>query len=316
MFVAALLAVVLSTGVRSEDVRSLKLNQSTVGLLASQPSLSENVLEMAAAMDHTDGLRVLPILGRGSLQSINDLLFLRGIDVALLSSDSLAFVKKHDLYKEETGKLAYLAKLATLNVVVVARKDIAGVNSLEDMRIATGPANSDEFVAAELIFDALGTKFERIPTTGKNSLAALLDGRIDAAVFVGTPSYRLLNSIKANSGLHILPLSLPESLAETYSPAILESSDFPNLIAEGTVVETVAAALILAVFDWPERSERFNKLKKFNKALLSTYLATRTAEQSTNFSAAVPGWKQYLTAKDLMGNIKAPQQSLTITTLQ
>ena len=315
-FVAALLAVVLSTGVRSEDLRSLKLNQSTVGLLASQPSLSEDVLEMANAMDHTDGLRVLPILGRGSLQSINDLLFLRGVDVALLSSDSLAFVKKHDLYKDETGKLAYLAKLATLNVVVVARKDIAGVNSLEDMRIATGPANSDEFVAAELIFDALGTKFERVPTTGKNSVAALLDGRIDAAVFVGTPSYRLLNSIKANSGLHILSLALPESLAETYSPAILESSDFPNLIAEGTAVETVAAALILAVFDWPERSERFYKLKKFNKALLSTYLATRTAEQGTNFSAAVPGWKQYLTAKDLMGNIKPPQQSLTITTLQ
>ncbi len=316
MFVAALLAVVLSTGVRSEDVRSLKLNQSTVGLLASQPSLSETVLEIANAMDHTDGLRVLPILGRGSLQSINDLLFLRGVDVTLLSSDSLAFVKKHNLYKDETGKLAYLAKLSTLNVVVVARKDIAGVNSLEDMRIATGPANSDEFVAAELIFDALGTKYERIPTTGKNSVAALLDGRIDAAVFVGAPSYRLLNSIKANSGLHVLPLSLPESLAETYSPAILESSDFPNLIAEGTAVETVAAALILAVFDWPDRSERFYKLKKFNKALLSTYLAARTAEQNTNFSATVPGWKQYLTAKDLMGTTKPPQQSLTITTLQ
>jgi hypothetical protein len=316
MFVAALLAVGLSTGVRSEDLRSLKLNQSTVGFLASQPSLSDDALEIASAMDHTDGLRVLPMLGRGSLQSINDLLFLRGVDVALLSSDSLAFVKKHNLYKDETGKLAYLAKLATLNVVVVARKDIAGVNSLEDMRIATGPANSDEFVAAELIFDALGTKYQRVPTTGKNSVAALLDGRIDAAVFVGAASHRLLNSIKAESGLHILPLSLPEGLAETYSPAILESSDFPNLIAEGTVVETVAAALILAVFDWPDRSERFYKLKKFNKALLSTYLAARAAEQGTNFSAAVPGWKQYLTAKDLMGNIKAPQQSLTITTLQ
>ena len=81
-------------------------------------------------------------------------------------------------------------------------------------------------------------------------------------------------------------------------------------------METVAAALILAVFDWPDRSERFYKLKKFNKALLSTYLATRNAEQSTNFSAAVPGWRQYLTAKDLMGTTKTPQQSLTITTLQ
>ena len=75
-------------------------------------------------------------------------------------------------------------------------------------------------------------------------------------------------------------------------------------------------AELLAVIDWPGRSARFYKMRKFNKALLSTYLASRSAEEGTNFSAAVPGWKQYLTAKDLMGTTKAPQQSLTITTLQ
>lgn len=316
VFVAACLAVALSTVVRAEDLRSQKLNQSTVGMLASTPQLSESVLEIANAMDHTDGLRILPMIGRGSLQSINDLLFLRGVDVALLSSDSLAFVKKHDLYKEETGKIAYMAKLATLNIIVLARKDIASVESLAGLRIATGPANSDEFVAAELVFDALGLNYERVATTGKNSITALLDGRIDAAVFTGAHSYQLLKAIKAKSGLHILPIPLPESLAGTYSPAILDSSTFPNLIAEGSVAETVAAALILGVFDWPERTERFYKLRRFNKALLSTYLASRNTEQSTNFSAAVPGWKQYLTAKNLMGDNKSSQQPLAPTTLQ
>ncbi|MGB9144084.1 MAG: TAXI family TRAP transporter solute-binding subunit, partial [Aestuariivirga sp.] len=233
MFVAVFLAFALSTVVQSEDLRSQKLNQSTIGLLASTPELSGNVLDIADAMDHTDGLRILPIIGRGSLQSINDLLFLRGVDVALLSSDSLAFVKKHDLYKEETGKIAYMAKLANLNVIVLARKDIAGIENLTGLRVATGPANSDEFVAAELIFDAIGMPYERVPTTGKNSVAALLDGRIDAAVFTGAASVQLLNAIKAKSGLHILPLSLPESLADTYSPAILDSKEFPNLIPDG-----------------------------------------------------------------------------------
>jgi hypothetical protein len=97
---------------------------------------------------------------------------------------------------------------------------------------------------------------------------------------------------------------------------MLGNADFPRLIADGTAVETVASALILAVFDWPERSERFYKLRKFNKALLSTYLASRKEDQSTNFSAAVPGWKQYLTAKDLMGAVKPAQNSLTEATLQ
>ena len=315
-FLAVCLVVALSSGARSEDLRGLKLNQSTVGLLASEPGLAGDVLEIANAMDHTDGLRVLPIIGRGSLQSINDLLFLRGVDVALLSSDSLAFVKKNNLYQDETGKLAYLAKLANVNLIVLARKEIAGIENLSGMRIATGPANSDEFVASELVLGALGMSYERVPTTGKNSLAALLDGRIDAAVFTGADSYQLLGSIKAKSGLHILSVSLPESLTEIYSPAILSHTDFPNLLADGTVAETVAAALILAVFDWPDRTERFYKLKKFNKALLTTYLATRNDAQSTNFSAAVPGWKQYLTAKDLMGANKPSQNSLTATTLQ
>ena len=93
VFVAVLLAVALSTGARSEDARTLKLNQGTVGFLASEPGLVANVLEIANSVDHTDSLRVLPIIGRGSLQSINDLLFLRGVDVALLSSDSLTFTK-------------------------------------------------------------------------------------------------------------------------------------------------------------------------------------------------------------------------------
>ena len=316
VFVAVLLTVALSAGARSEDARILKLNQGTVGLLASGPGLAANALEIANAMDHTDGLRVLPIIGRGSLQSLNDLLFLRGVDVALLSSDSLTYVKQNKLYKDETGKLAYLAKLANLNVIILARKEIGVIEDLPGMRIATGPANSDEFVAAELVFGALGTNYERVPSTGKNSLAALLDGRIDAAVFTGADSYALLSSVKAKSGLHILSLSLPESLAEVYSPAILSHEDFPNFIAEGTATETIASALILAVFDWPDRTERFYKLRKFNKALLATYLATSNTEQSTNFSAAVPGWKQYLTAKDLMGANKPAQDSLTPTTIQ
>ena len=316
IFVAAWLAVAFGSEARSEDIRSLKLNQSTIGLLASEPSLAGNALEIANTMDHTDGLRILPIIGRGSLQSINDLLFLHGVDVALLSSDSLAYVKKNDLYQEEAGRIAYLAKLANVNVIILARKEIATIESLSGKKIAAGPANSDEFIAAELIFGSLGTNYDRVPTTGKSSLKALLDGRIDAAVFTGPDSSLLLGSIKANSGLHILSLSLPDNLAEAYSPAILSHADFPNLIAEGSAVETVAPALILAVFNWPERTERFYKLKKFNQALLSTYFASRNKEQSTNFSAAVPGWTQYLTAKELMGARKPSQQSLTISTLQ
>jgi uncharacterized protein len=199
VFVVAWLA--FGNEARSEDVGGLKLNQSTVGLLTSEPGRAGNMLEITNAVDHTDGLRERPIIGRGSLQSINGLLFLRSVDVALLSSDSLAYVKQNKLYKDETGKLAYLAKLANMNVIILARKEIGVNEELPGMRIATGPANGDEFIADELVLGALGTNYGRVATTGKNSLAALLDGRIDAAVFTRADSHTLLNSIRANGGL-------------------------------------------------------------------------------------------------------------------
>ena len=201
VFVVAWLA--FGNEARSEDVGGLKLKQSTVGLLTSEPGRAGDVLEFTNAVDHTDGLRARPIIGRGSPQSINGLLFLRSVDVALPSSDSLAlaYVKQNKLCKDQTGKLAYLAKLANMNVIRLARKEIGVNEDLPGMRIATGPANGDEFIADELVLGALGTNYGRVATTGKNSFAALLDGRIAAAVFTGADSHTLLNSMRANGGL-------------------------------------------------------------------------------------------------------------------
>jgi len=80
VFVAAWLAVAFCSEAQSEDMRGLKLNHSTIGWLASEPDLAGSVLEFANPMNYTDGLRVFPIICRGSLQSINDPLFLCRVD--------------------------------------------------------------------------------------------------------------------------------------------------------------------------------------------------------------------------------------------
>ncbi len=87
VFVVALFA--FGNEARSEDVGGLRLNQSTVALLTSEPGRAGNVREIANAVNHTDGLRSRTIVGYDSFQSINGMLFLRSIDLELLSSDSL-----------------------------------------------------------------------------------------------------------------------------------------------------------------------------------------------------------------------------------
>ena len=41
-----------------------------------------------------ENLHVLPIVTRGPTENLNDLLFLRGVDVAIISSDSLEEYKR------------------------------------------------------------------------------------------------------------------------------------------------------------------------------------------------------------------------------
>ena len=43
-----------------------------------------------------DGLRVLPILGVGGAQNLEDVLFLKGVDMATVDQDHIEYLKKKD----------------------------------------------------------------------------------------------------------------------------------------------------------------------------------------------------------------------------
>jgi uncharacterized protein len=314
LVVAVCLGLAFSGTSRAEDARALKLNQDSIGLLTSQVALLPSALQISKAIDHTDGLRILPIVGRGGLQTINDLLFLRPVDIAMLSSDALAFVRKNGLYTDEELKISYLAKIGNANVIILARPEFTTLQSLSGKRVAVGSSETSGFIAADLIFGDIGLRYESVGMTGSSALAGMKNGTIDAAVFAGAESYPDLAEIDATSGFHIVPISVNGKLAQTYSPAILASTDFPNLISSDKVVETVASALVLAVYDWRNRSERFYKLRKFKTALFANYSKTTNQEHATNFSATVPGWKLYDTIEK--PRVRQSRKAIAITALQ
>lgn len=286
-----LAAVSLSTGYAA-DKRSTVLNANAVGIVASQAALVNDTVTMARTLDHIDSLRVLPIVGSGSLQSLNDLLFLNGVDCALVSSDALGYARKHNLYTGELDRLSYVAKLANNNLVIVARDNIKTMADLAGRKIATGTAEQDSFMAADLVLGDAGITFERSALGGRAAIEALGSGSVDAAVFTTAESGALLQAVPAGSGLHLVPLSATPGLAEVYSPAIIEATQFPTLMSAGTATETVASALVVAVLEWPKGSPNDLKLKRFGVSLFRNYLERLGEDKRTNFTAAVPGWKQ------------------------
>src|SRR6476660_979265 len=73
-----------------------------------------------------DGIRVLPVLGVGGLQNLNDVLFLKGIDMGVVDEDNLRLLKKRDpkLYANIEQRVQYITKLYNSEFHVLARNEI------------------------------------------------------------------------------------------------------------------------------------------------------------------------------------------------
>jgi uncharacterized protein len=288
----------MSANAVAADTRANVLNDNAVGLVTSNERMIGDATAIARAVDHIGNLRILPIVGRGSVQSLNDLLFLESTDVAVLSSDSLAFARKQKLYGDQADRISYIAKLGNSSIVLLARAGVSNINDLAGRKVAAGTADSDSFVAADLIFGDHGVDIERVSINGAEAISALKDGRIDAALLTTAESGNALAAIAPGSGFTVVPITASERLAQAYAPAIMTREQFPALITSDAPVETIASALVLAVYDWPKGSRHLAKLKKFNSALFDSYLAGLSEDKRTNFTAAVPGWKFYAPLQD------------------
>jgi hypothetical protein len=54
---------------------------------------------------------------------------------------------------------------------------------------------------------------------------------------------------------HLVPVEYSQTLQPDYLPARLISDDYPNLIASGEAVETIAVPAILAVYNWAPNTD-------------------------------------------------------------
>jgi len=78
-------------GLPSPAAATARANGGTVGVISGgvQGTYIRIAADLATTIDDGDQLRVLPIIGRGSIQNIADLLFLRGVDVGIVQADVL-----------------------------------------------------------------------------------------------------------------------------------------------------------------------------------------------------------------------------------
>jgi TRAP transporter TAXI family solute receptor len=277
-----------------------RANASTIGVISGgvDGTYIRIAADLAAVLDDGDRLRVLPIIGRGSVQNISDILFLRGVDVGIVQSDALAFVRSRRMFPGVDQSLQYVAKLYDEEVHVLARQEITRPQDLAGRRVNVDLASSGTAMTAALIFDALGIQAEMTNDPQDVALDKLRRGEIAALVYVTGKPARLFTGIPADSGLRFLPLPMTPELIETYLPARLGHEQYPGLVPADAPVDTLAVGAVMAVYAWPAGTERHRNLSNFVEALSARFESflrppRHPKWREVNLDAQVPGWVRF-----------------------
>ncbi len=258
--------------------------------------------DMSAVLDKEGELRVLPLLGKGSVQNISDILFLKGIDMGMVQSDVWSYFKRTQRFPGISKRVHYITKLFNEELHVLAGMSFLCLDDLGGRRVNMGRRNSGTAMMAQAVFDAHGVKVKASYYDPETALEKLKRGELDAMVFVSGKPARLFDRISYKDRVHFLDVTSVEGLGDDYLPAFVTNKDYPNLVAPDETVETVAVGTVLAVFNWAPKSPRYKKVEKFVAALFENFKEFQKAPRhpkwrEVNFNAAVPGWQRFSAAE-------------------
>src|ERR1700716_2198312 len=136
------------------------LNANTVTLMSGTigGTYVQFAADLASVLDDGNKLRVLPIVGRGSVQSVADILFLQGVDLGIVRADTLDYLEKKGFAKDIKRQFTYVTKLYNEEMYVIASKSVRSLADLNGKRVSVDLPNGGTYVTASIVFERLGIK--------------------------------------------------------------------------------------------------------------------------------------------------------------
>jgi TRAP transporter TAXI family solute receptor len=258
--------------------------------------------DLASVLDNGNDLRILPIVGRGSVQSIADILFLKGVDLGIVRSDTLEYLEKKGYAHNIKRQFTYITKLYNEEMHVVAPKTIRSLADLNGRKVAVDLPNGGTFVTAAIVFERLGIQPKFAYIEQRVAYEMLRKGEIDAMVAVqGRPS-KFITTIN-DPRLHLVPVDYLKPLHADYLPAQLTAEDYPGLIEKNQVLDTIAVPAVLAAYNWAPNTDRYRKVERFVEGFFARIRQFQQPPfhpkwKEVALAAPLPGWERFRPAQD------------------
>ena len=313
--IAGLIACVLlftlttsTTGFAEEsDMLRERINRGTVGVISGgvNGTYIRISSDLITVLD-SDELRILSIVGKGSAQNIADLLYLRGIDIAIVQSDVLEFLRRQGTFPTISKRVNYVTKLYNEEFHLLARDDVTSVQDLSGKKVNFDRQGSGTAMTASLVFDTLDIAIEPTHFDQTTALQRLLKGEISALVYVAGQPVQLFQNLSSEDPVRFLSVGAVPELLATYLPSKLRTESYPNLLSADESVPTIAVGAVMAAYNWEPGNHRYTKVASFIERFFSNFEAFQDPARhpkwrEVNLSATVPGWDRFAPAQEWLG---------------
>jgi TRAP-type uncharacterized transport system substrate-binding protein len=280
-----------------------KMNAWTVGLAGGllEGAPIRLAAEISRVVDDGPNLHVLPIVTRGPTENLNSLLYLRGVDMAIISSDSLEEYKIQ--VPQIQSRITYLLNLFPSEVHVFVRPEIQSLQDLAGKKVNFNTQGTAAAYTGPMIFSRLGIDVEKTFIPHQVALEQMRKGEMAAVFFITSKPVDAFVRGRWEPGFKFLPVNYEGKFEDYYLPAVLEASDYPNLIKQGERVSTIAVPTVLVAFNWPKASNRYQRVARFVDYLFSRIDRLQAPGfdpkwKSINLGATVPGLARFSAAQE------------------
>ena len=267
-----------------------------------------------AKIAEPSGVNLQVMESAGSIQNVFDVRKKRGVQLGIVQSDVLDYIRDisdDQELKAIAAKLAAVYPLYKEEVHLLGDFEIKSLSDLNGKKVAIGPERSGTYLTAKTIFFLTGIKpAQEVFLGGNEALDALRKGDIDAMMFVaGAPAKLFSENTTVDDKFQLVPLD--DKALDSYVQTTIPASTYKW--QEGDV-KTVAVRAVLMTFNYSgEQCQNVAKVAKIireNKDWLDANGHPKWRE--VKLDESLPRWPQYSCVAATQEAPKGPKPDIKI----
>ncbi len=199
-----------------------RLNAWTVGLAGGllEGAPIHFATDIARVVSDGGQVQVLPIVTRGPTENVNDLLYLKGVDTAIINSDALEEYKSQ--VPQIQQRITYIISLFPSELHIFVRPEIRSLADLAGKKVNFNTQGTAAAYSGPLIFSRLGLDVDKMFIPHPVALEQMKHGEIAAVVFVTSKPVDAFVKGKWEPGFKFLSVPYGPKFEDYYVSSYLE----------------------------------------------------------------------------------------------